>query len=66
MDEMSITYEALFRQSTMSADELLGAAVHRIDELGLKRDPRVIAAYMRAASADFALMVEAKHLDDGH
>ena len=63
---MSVTYETLFRQSTMSADEVLGAAVHRIDELGLKRDPRIIAAYMRAASADFALMVKAKHLDDGH
>jgi hypothetical protein len=50
----------------MSADDVLGAAVRRIDELGLERDPRIIAAYMRAASVDFALMVEAKHLDDGH
>lgn len=63
---MSITYEALFRQSMMSADDLMGAAVRRIDDLRLERDPRLVAAYMKAASADFALMVEAKHLDDGH
>ena len=63
---MSITYEALFRQSMMSADDLMGAAVRRIDDLGLERDPRLVAAYMKAASADFALMVEARYVFDGH
>ena len=63
---MSITYEALFRQSMMSADDLMGAAVRRIDDLRLERDPRLVAAYMKAASADCALMVEAKYVFDGH
>ena len=65
-DDMSITYEDLFRQSMMSADDMMGAAVRRIDDLGLERDPRLIAAYMEAASADFDVMVQVKLLDDGH
>jgi len=66
MDEMSVTYETLFRQSMMSADDLMGAAVRRIDDLRLERDPRLVAAYMKAATADFDLMVQVKLLDDGH
>ena len=57
---MSISYSDIQRQAIMTADEFLGAALEATKRRGLKPDPLILAAFMKAASDDYSTMVGVK------
>ncbi len=57
-DRITASFDELLRQASMTADTYMSSAVREIDETFgkgfAKSNPTLVAAYMQAASADFA------------
>lgn len=57
---MALSYSDIQRQAILTAEDFLQAALRAAKEHNLKPDPVLLAAFMRAASDDYATMVSVK------